>query len=141
MGRFEQVLSRHQQQADILAAQADALIHDEDRTDDLLRQAEGDPRLADLLVLARQVKSVLVPVEPSPEYVADLKRELMGTRAESIRAAQRGLTARVRSGARKLHPAWAVAAIVTSLAGSVLAVVAITNRRRRLTTGHPISAI
>lgn len=63
---------------DILAAQVDALLRDDDPTDALVAVYTA---ARDLLTLARRLYRALVPVVPNPGFIHELKRELVGAPA------------------------------------------------------------
>jgi hypothetical protein len=76
--------------AEVLAAHADQLVSGETGSEDyanLFPAHEGE--LTPLLQIAQRVKTTLVPVTPSPEFEAGLKRELLAAamqRAEAKRS-------------------------------------------------------
>jgi hypothetical protein len=63
---------------EIVNAQADGLVNDTDLTAELLalEPVAGRATVEPLLTLARAVDDALPPVEPRPEFVAELKGEL-----------------------------------------------------------------
>ena len=71
---------------DILSMHADSLQAGADEGADLLA-AHPDPHgaLTGLFALAGRVRGALAPVEPAPDFVADLKRQLLQN-AERARA-------------------------------------------------------
>lgn len=64
--------------SEILAAHAERLVAGEDATEECVRlfpEAEGE--LTDLMLLALRLKSLLRPVRPTPEFRAELRRDLL----------------------------------------------------------------
>jgi hypothetical protein len=64
--------------AEVLAAHADQLLNKETNSQDyvnLFPDHEGE--LTPLLQIAQRIRETLVPVAPSPEFEASLKRELL----------------------------------------------------------------
>jgi hypothetical protein len=73
--------------AEVLAAHADQLLNRETNSQDYadLFPAHED-QLTPLLQIAQRVKATLVPVTPSPEFEAGLKRELLTAAAKRAEA-------------------------------------------------------
>ncbi|MCW5849972.1 MAG: hypothetical protein KIT87_07800 [Anaerolineae bacterium] len=64
--------------SEILAAHADRLVAGEDATEDYMRlfpNTEGD--LVDLMGLAVRLKGLLQPVRPRPQFITELRRDLL----------------------------------------------------------------
>ncbi len=127
---------------ELLARHGDAVLSSPETAAELVSHAaETAPALLDLMDLAQHLGEALVPVEPRPAYLASLKADLW--RAHTAYLADEP-EVRVAGPVRRsirVHPL-AIAAVVTSVLGSVVAVVAILSRRRRPVpvAGTPISA-
>ncbi|GAB4482346.1 MAG: hypothetical protein Kow00124_31080 [Anaerolineae bacterium] len=128
---------------DLLARHGDAVISSPEAATELVsRAAEAAPALLDLMDLAQRLGETLTPVEPRPGYLASLKADLWRVHTAYL---DNEPEVRVADAVRrpiKVHPL-AIAAVATSVVGSVVAVVAIVSRRRRPVpaAGTPISAI
>ena len=125
---------------DVLDKHAETLITGDDNGDTLLDQHQTDaPRLEKFFSLADRVYEKMTPVEPAPEFLADLKgklHELQEAQNASKRAwFRRSLDAQQKSSLLgKIISVLAVTALLIRLVGSVMIIVAFIigiGRRRR----------
>lgn len=125
---------------DVLDKHAETLIAGSDNGDELLELHQTDaPRLENFFNLADRVYEKMTPVEPAPEFLADLKgklHELQEAQNASKRAwFRRRENARQRSSLLgRVISVLAVTALLIRLVGSVLIIVAFiigVGRRRK----------
>ncbi len=123
---------------DILDQHANTLIEGGDSTEALVQEyGEVFPALDSLLRLAQRVHGILMPVEPSQEFVTDLRTKLI-TRQQGDQAVAVAWTVRRKRWeriSRVLVPIVsiiAVLALAVRIAGSLILIVTfIIGRRRR----------
>ncbi len=123
----------------LLEEHAESLLVGEDRTDVLVAQhGRTFPLLDGLLRLARRLYALLVPVEPSDEFVSALRVRLVEAHARQMKSADAWNSRRER--VRKLSntlglavSALALIAVAARVIGSIvmLVMVVVRGRRRR----------
>lgn len=126
---------------ELLEEHADTLIHEgEDTAPQLLEQhPDAAPELKGLFGLVHRISTTLVPVEPSKEFVLDLKTKLAGMQAEHAesRATWAKRRNRVVKASRVLATVVSVlaaAALLAQIIGSIAVLIAfIVGRRRKMT--------
>lgn len=127
---LEEVLDRH----------AEALMAGQDRTEEILREhGTAHPALAGLLLLAGRLQETLKPVEPSEQFVAQLKAHLLRAHAEQVRSAllwtpQPDRLMRVSRILGIVVSVLTVIALLVRIASSIFMLVMILSERRRRST-------
>ena len=125
---------------DVLQEHADALITGEDNSAQLLEQYPASAQLlGNLFHIAGRVFKTLSPVEPSPEFMADLKAKLVEIQTGQAESALRWRERRTRfAGTSRvlatIMSVLAVVALVAQLVGSVVLVITLIvglGRRRK----------
>lgn len=129
--------------AEALDQHTEAVIHgQEDIVDRTPAQSEElAPELEGLFRLADRVYTTLAPVEPSAEFVSDLKTKLFEMQSSELESRQTWLDRRANAVrvSRVLGIAvstLAVAAFATRILASFLMLIAFIVNRRRKTTAH-----
>ncbi len=119
---------------DVLQAHADALVAGQDNTQELLEHHPSIfSKLEQLLHLARRISQVLVSVEPSPQFVSELKVKLGELQAKQEERWNRRIerATRLTQALGLVVSVLALAALVTHFIGSIVMVVALLVGRRR----------
>lgn len=121
--------------ADMIEEHSEALLRGEDRSRQLLeRYPEVSGVLADLFSLTNRLYDALVPIEPSHQFVAELKANLAHLRASTVKQGfqhRPPVRTRIANPQRTLLSVVAGVALITSLVGSVVMLVALLVGRGR----------
>jgi hypothetical protein len=133
--------------ADVVEEYSEALLKGEDKSRQLIeRYPETSGVVADLFALTNRLYEALVPVEPSHQFVAELKANLANLRASTLLSTARGgfqsrLPARTRIAGPRYTFLSVIAgvALITSLVGSIVMLVALLVGRGR--RRHPAAVI
>jgi hypothetical protein len=128
--------------AEALDRHTEALIHGQDNADRMPdRSDQPAPELEGLFRLADRVYATLAPVEPSEDFVSDLKTKLFEMQSGELKSRQTWLDRRANAVrvSRILGVAvstLAVAAFAARILASLLMLLAFIANRRRKTTAH-----
>lgn len=126
--------------AEALGSHSDALVHGRDDTPNLLaRHASEAPVLTGLFRLSHRLYDTLLPVEPSREFVADLKDRLTQSQAQTTAAwlERKHRVARFSSTLGLLLMSFAVLTLFIRLIASLIMIIGVILSRGR--RGAPAS--
>lgn len=143
---FRRTSANKQHIADAVEEYSEALLRGEDRSYQLLeRYPESSGVLSDLFSLTNRLYGVLVPMEPSQQFVADLKASLAHLRASTtFSTLRKSFRPRPPARTRIANPQHSIlsvvagVALITSLVGSVVMLVALLIGRGRRRHPAPI---
>ncbi len=118
--------------ADALDRHADALLSGSTGRR-VRRQFENDSDVDDLFMLAEELADFMAPVEPSPQFVRQLKGNLAGAQADRL-ALQATRASRRASTIQTILSIFAVTAVVARVLATLVMLIALVinlNKRRR----------